>query len=66
VKDGWQQLVESNTTPRSTVTLDALDAWRLVTKRRTHEQVAAQFPDIRILGDKDLGSHVLSMVSMMA
>lgn len=53
-------------TSRSTVTLDQMTAWRLVTKSRSREAIRAKFPDIRIEGDQELGSHVLDMVSMMA
>jgi len=62
--DGWRQVVEPTLAPRSTVMLDQMTAWRLVTKRRSREAVLAEFPDIRIEGE--LGDHVLEMVSMMA
>jgi uncharacterized protein (TIGR03083 family) len=63
-QDVWRQVVEPNVAPRSTVMLDQLTAWRLVTKRRSREAALAQFPDIQIEGD--LGGHVLEMVSMIA
>jgi hypothetical protein len=62
----WEQVAEPQGTLRSTVTIDQDVAWKLVTKRRTREQVRAEFPDIRITGDVELGSHVLDMVSVMA
>lgn len=64
--NGWQQVIEPKMPVTSTVTMDQIIAWRLVTKRRTREQTRAQFPDILIEGDTELGSHILDMVSMMA
>ncbi len=40
--------------------------WKLVTKRRTAEQLRSQFGQVQIDGDKALGSRVLEMVSVMA
>ncbi len=62
---GWQQVMQPSGRVRSTVTLDQLSAWKLVTKRRNRTVTLTQFPDIRVEGDIDLGSHVLDMVSMM-
>ncbi len=38
--------------------------WKLVTKRRTAEQLRSQFGQVQIDGDKALGSRVLEMVSV--
>ena len=46
--------------------MDADTAWKLVTKRRTVDEVRRQFSGIRIDGDADLGGRVLGMVSVMA
>ena len=62
----WHQVPEPPRTPDAAVTMDADTAWKLVTKRRSPEQVRQQFPSIRIEGDSLLGSHVLEMVSVMA
>jgi hypothetical protein len=63
--NGWQQVIEPTRPVTSTVTMDQITAWRLVTKRRTREQTLARFSDILIEGDTELGSHILDMVSMM-
>lgn len=64
--NGWTQVEQPTGKIQSTVTMDQMTAWRLVTKRRSRRQVEEQFPDISIDGDKQLGSHLLDMVSMMA
>lgn len=65
-KVGWELLVESNSQPTATVTMDQQTAWKLVTKRRNRDVVFQQFPGIQIQGDVALGSHVLDLVSVMA
>ncbi len=40
--------------------------WKLVTKRRTAEQLSSQFGHVQIDGDEALGSRMLEMVSVMA
>ncbi|MEQ8789940.1 MAG: maleylpyruvate isomerase N-terminal domain-containing protein [Pirellulaceae bacterium] len=64
--DGWRQTTNPANSPISTVTMDQLTAWKLVTKRRSLKQVREQFPDIVIEGDERLGQPVLGMVSVMA
>lgn len=64
--DGWRQVTLPTGCVRSTVALDQISAWKLVTKRRSREATLAELPNIRIEGDVDLGGHVLDMVSMMA
>lgn len=63
---GWVQVPESPRPAASTVILGPDTAWRLVTKRRDRAAVFAQFPDIRIDGDRELGELVLGTVSVMA
>jgi hypothetical protein len=63
---GWQQVSDPSPIVRATVKLDPLTTWKLVTKRHDRGTVRSQFPTIEIVGDKQLGSHVLDMVSMMA
>jgi len=65
-RTGWIQISQAAGPVASTVTIDSLDLWRLVTKRRSRDAVIAAFPGIRIEGDPSLGGHVLDMVSMMA
>ena len=62
--DLWIQILATERPPVSTVTMDQVTAWALVTKRRTREMVRREF-DIRIDGDVQLGEYVLDMVSMM-
>jgi uncharacterized protein (TIGR03083 family) len=62
----WHQVPEPPRPPAAAVTMDADTAWKLVTKRRTVEEVRRQFPGIRIDGDVGLGGRVLGMVSVMA
>jgi uncharacterized protein (TIGR03083 family) len=64
--DRWLQMPESPRPATSTVILGPDTAWRLVTKRRDRVTVLAQFPDIRIEGDRALGEHVLGTVAVMA
>lgn len=63
--DGWQQVPSARRTPHATVTLSALDLWRLVTKRRPTAEVRQLLPAIRIDGDHDLADRFLTMTSMM-
>ena len=63
---GWQQVARPTTSPRSTVTLDQISAWKLVTKCRRRQDALAKFPDLQIDGDVELGSHIAEMLSMMA
>jgi hypothetical protein len=62
----WRQLLQPTGNVLSTVVLDQITLWKLVTKRRSRAASIAQFPNIMIEGDVDLGSHFLDMVSMMA
>lgn len=64
--DGWTQVEQPTGKVQNTVTMDQMTAWRLVTKRRSRRQVEEQLPQIQIEGNRQLGSHVLDMVSMMA
>ena len=63
---GWRPVTQPVERPQSTVTLDELTLWKLVTKRRSRAAELAEFPDIRIVGDAALGGPVLDMVSMIA
>jgi uncharacterized protein (TIGR03083 family) len=65
-EDGWEQTADQPRSPSATVTMDQDTAWRLVTKRRSRDEIRQQFPGIRITGDEGLGLHVLDMVSVMA
>ncbi|WP_202947392.1 maleylpyruvate isomerase N-terminal domain-containing protein [Zavarzinella formosa] len=62
----WRQVLEASAEARSTVMMDQDSAWRLVTKRRSFEAARKQFPDIKIIGDQELGKNVFEMVSVMA
>src|SRR5262245_14056373 len=64
--DGWFQVPVPSRRPTATVTMDEQTAWKVVTKRRSREEVGQQVPGIRIAGDEPLGHHVLDMVSVMA
>ena len=61
----WRQVLKPTGKVRSIVILDQITLWKLVTKRRSREATMAQFPDIKIEGDLELGSHVLDMAAMM-
>lgn len=65
-RDGWILGEGRPEFPESRVTLDQETLWRLVTKRRTREEVLAALPEIRIEGDEALGGRFLGLVSMMA
>lgn len=65
-RDGWQQVLQPTASVQSTVIMDQITGWRLVTKRRCRDQTRALFLDIRIEGDENLGVHVLDTVAMMA
>jgi uncharacterized protein (TIGR03083 family) len=65
-KDGWEQVTHVSPTPTAVVTMDQSTAWKLVTKRRSREAARREFTDIQITGDASLGSHVLTMLSVMA
>ncbi len=60
----WQ--FTENTPATTTVRIHQDVFWKLVTKRRTAEQLSRQFGHVQIDGDKELGSRVLEMVSVMA
>lgn len=62
--DAWQFANEKPTTAAVRINQD--DYWKLVTKRRTIEQIESRFTDIEINGDLTLGRRVLGMVSVMA
>lgn len=64
--DGWILGEGRPESAVSRVTLDQETLWRLVTKRRTREEVLAALPGIRIEGDEELGGRLLELVSMMA
>jgi uncharacterized protein (TIGR03083 family) len=64
--DRWVQVPDCPRPATSAVVLGPDTAWRLVTKRRDRAAVHAQFPDIRIEGDRALGEHVLGTVAVMA
>lgn len=65
-EDGWEQTADPPRSPSAAVTMDQDTAWRLVTKRRSRDEIRQQFPGIRITGDEALGLPVLDMVSVMA
>ncbi|MFO0799438.1 MAG: maleylpyruvate isomerase N-terminal domain-containing protein [Gemmataceae bacterium] len=65
-KDGWEQTADAPRSPSATVTMDQDTAWKLVTKRRSRDEIRQRFSGIRITGDEALGLHVLDMVSVMA
>ena len=62
----WEQTQEPFGRITSRVTLPQETAWKLCTKRRSREAVQAQFPEIQIAGDRELGSYVLNLVAMIA
>lgn len=62
----WRQMAEQCGQPTARVMLDQLTAWKVFTKRMDRDTALSRFTDIRIEGDKNLGLHVIDMVSMMA
>ncbi len=64
--DSWEQIADSSRSSSATVTMDQDTAWKLVTKRRSRDEIRQRFSAIRITGDEALGLHVLDMVSVMA
>jgi len=63
--EGWRQVAQSQRTSTATVTKGQDTAWRILTKRRNLDDVLRQFPGMTIEGDKELGCHALTMVSVM-
>jgi hypothetical protein len=64
--DRWRQVAEPPRPATATVTMGQDTAWKVVTKRRDRDATLRLFADIQIAGDKELGMHVLDMVSVMA
>ena len=65
--DRWLQApVPPDGPARATVSLGQAAAWKLATRRRSREEVLARFPDIRLVGDRDLAGHALGMIAVMA
>ncbi|QDT40041.1 hypothetical protein Pan241w_00940 [Gimesia alba] len=64
--DRWIASESSKTDPVVHVTIPQDCAWRVFTKRRTADELLAQFPQIKINGEDSLGRTVLEMVSVMA
>lgn len=62
----WHLVARLTHKPHSSVTINEDVAWKLFTKRRHPDLIRRQFPDIKLTGDHELGSHVLEMVSVMA
>jgi hypothetical protein len=62
----WRQVAECNMRPESIVVIDEDVAWKLFTKRRNIEEARHLFPTIQIVGNEQLGAHLLTMVSVMA
>ncbi len=65
-RHGWQQIAEAIRPALATVQMDQDTAWKLVTKRRSQEEIRKMFPQIVITGEERLGECVLNMVSVMA
>ncbi len=65
-KKEWALVTESNASVAATFSISQDSAWKFLTKRLDHETALARFPDIDIDGNTELGSRVLSMVSVMA
>jgi Mycothiol maleylpyruvate isomerase N-terminal domain len=65
-KGGWQQVPAVNRPAQATVTMPEIVAWKLVTKRRSIEAAKQVFPEIKVEGDQALGSHIYSLLSVMA
>ena len=64
--DLWIQIADSTMPPAARFSISQDSAWKLFTKRLDRETSLAQFPDIQIEGDLELGSQVIDMVSVMA
>jgi len=62
----WELVAERAGKLAARVSLGQDSAWKLFTKRRDRQTALARFPDIAIEGDRELGLHVLDMVSVMA
>lgn len=62
----WEQSEHAGDTIAAKVTLPQEIAWKVFTKRRSVEATLAMFPEIRFDGDRRLGEHGLSTVSVMA
>jgi hypothetical protein len=62
----WIQLARARDEPSATFEVDQAAAWKLFTKRMDRQTALSRFPDDAIGGDRDLGSRVLDMVSVMA
>jgi hypothetical protein len=62
----WRQVAEPPRPATAVVTMGQDTAWKVVTKRRERDATLRLFADIQITGDKELGLHVLDMVSVMA
>ncbi|MGE3778133.1 MAG: maleylpyruvate isomerase N-terminal domain-containing protein [Pirellulaceae bacterium] len=62
----WQQVAAAPGAITSRVVLDQESAWKLFTKRRNHADIRHQFANIYVEGDRELGSYVLDMVSVVA
>jgi hypothetical protein len=62
----WQQVLEESARPAARVSLGQDSAWKLLTRRTDRQTALARFPDIAIEGDRELGLHVLDVVSVMA
>jgi uncharacterized protein (TIGR03083 family) len=64
--DAWRQVAQPTGSPKATVSLTQDSAWKLFTKRIGRQMALARFNDIAFEGDRELGQHVLAMVSVMA
>ncbi len=64
--DAWRLKEAGDATCSAKVLIPQADAWQVFTKCRTPEAALAQFPDIRVEEDPQLGRRVLSIVSIMA
>jgi hypothetical protein len=64
--DDWRPVAQPKGSPKATVSLGQDSAWKLFTKRMDRQSALARFPDIAFEGDRELGLHVLNMVSVMA
>jgi uncharacterized protein (TIGR03083 family) len=62
----WKQVSRASEKPTARVSLGQDSAWKLFTKRTDLQLALARFNDLTFAGDRDLGLHVLDMVSVMA
>jgi hypothetical protein len=62
----WRQVAVASRQATARVSLDQDSAWKLFTKRLDRPTALARFKDITFEGDRELGLHVLDMVSVMA